>query len=426
VERKIIITPISEGQRGFLCSTAPFVALIGGFGSGKTFAGTAKGIIHATHINKGLHGLVVLPTYRHIDRIALIEWHKQLKEYGIIPEYKPSKKELFLPEYGSTIWFGSADRPESLEGPEVAWASIDEGTLVPEKAITGGVWGAVTSRAREPGADLHQTWVTGTPRGRGVQWVKKLFYPCKSAAYEFYTGSSLDNIHTGEQYKENLKATFDGAAARILIDGKFEDMPEGALFNSRAIDLSRVSKVPQLDTVVVGVDPNASDNATSDEMGIIVAGKIRKDNRDGKQHYYVLDDYTCRGNVNQRIATVMAAYKKHDCDAIVVEINNGGDWIPGAIDLFCRAENIPTPIYATDPKSGSLGVRGKTNKQTRAQPVANLYDMGLVHHAGNLPELEDELVQWVPGDKSPNRLDANVWALLYLSGKLETPIGFSL
>ena len=57
-------------------------------------------------------------------------------------------------------------------------------------------------------------------------------------------------------------------------------------------------------------------------------------------------------------------------------------------------------------------VRASRGKQTRAQPVAALYEQGRVHHVGGLPELEDQQTTWVPEDaKSPDRLDALVWAI---------------
>jgi phage terminase large subunit-like protein len=35
---------------------------------------------------------------------------------------------------------------------------------------------------------------------------------------------------------------------------------------------------------------------------------------------------------------------------------------------------------------------------------------------GSFPMLEDEMCLWVPGDKSPNRMDAKVWADTELMG----------
>ena len=54
----------------------------------------------------------------------------------------------------------------------------------------------------------------------------------------------------------------------------------------------------------------------------------------------------------------------------------------------------------------------------RAEPVAALYEQGRVHHVGAFPMLEDEQCGWEPGHaKSPNRIDAVVWALTDLMVK---------
>ena len=62
-------------------------------------------------------------------------------------------------------------------------------------------------------------------------------------------------------------------------------------------------------------------------------------------------------------------------------------------------------------------VRATRGKEVRAEPVADLYRRGYVHHFGEFPDLEDELTTWVPGQgRSPNRLDALVWGISYLTG----------
>ena len=46
-----------------------------------------------------------------------------------------------------------------------------------------------------------------------------------------------------------------------------------------------------------------------------------------------------------------------------------------------------------------------------AEPVAALYEQRRIHHIGNFPDLEDQLCEWVPGEKSPDRMDGLVWAI---------------
>src|SRR3989337_3379624 len=91
-------------------------------------------------------------------------------------------------------------------------------------------------------------------------------------------------------------------------------------------------------------------------------------------------------------------------NGIVAEVNNGGDLV----------KNTIRHVEADDgAKIGQrvrvLEVRATKGKYTRAEPVASLYEQHRIHHVGSFPQLEDQLWTWVPGEKSPDRLDALVW-----------------
>jgi len=64
-------------------------------------------------------------------------------------------------------------------------------------------------------------------------------------------------------------------------------------------------------------------------------------------------------------------------------------------------------------------MRASRGKFTRAEPVAQLYEQGRVKHAGVFPELEDEMADFgldgLSSGRSPDRLDALVWAIAALS-----------
>jgi phage terminase large subunit-like protein len=64
-------------------------------------------------------------------------------------------------------------------------------------------------------------------------------------------------------------------------------------------------------------------------------------------------------------------------------------------------------------------IRASRGKHTRAEPVAAIFEQGRGHNVGMFPEMEDQLCSWVPGDKSPDRLDAKVWA--YTELMLDAP-----
>ena len=44
-------------------------------------------------------------------------------------------------------------------------------------------------------------------------------------------------------------------------------------------------------------------------------------------------------------------------------------------------------------------VHASRGKAVRAEPIAALYEKGLVHHVGTFSDLEDEMTNWIPGDK---------------------------
>jgi phage terminase large subunit-like protein len=92
---------------------------------------------------------------------------------------------------------------------------------------------------------------------------------------------------------------------------------------------------------------------------------------------------------------------------VIAEVNNGGDLVESIL------RNI-------DPTVSFTAVRARRGKVLRAEPISALYERGLVHHVGNavnFNELEDQMCSYAGeiGEKSPDRLDALVWALTELS-----------
>jgi phage terminase large subunit-like protein len=173
----------------------------------------------------------------------------------------------------------------------------------------------------------------------------------------------------------------------------FKADASGALWKRDTINALRVAEHPPLSRIVVAVDPAVTANKDSDETGIIVAGR----GVDG--HGYVLADLSQRADPHTWALAVVNAYKQYTADAIVVEVNNGGDLVKSNIRTVSKTCNVAE-------------VRASRGKVTRAEPIAALYGEGTVHHVGTFAGLEDQMCTWVPSDeKSPDRIDALVWAL---------------
>lgn len=211
-----------------------------------------------------------------------------------------------------------------------------------------------------------------------------------------------NRINLSEEYISGVLGEYTGKMKQRFLDGIFSDDTENALWKREMIDPFRVLAAPdELQRIVVGVDPAVTDSAASDSTGIIVAG--RKDDR-----YYVLDDLTVKCSPDRWAAAVQKAFERYQADRVVVEINNGGDLVP----MTLRNTNRELPITS---------VHARRGKRLRAEPVAGIYEQGRVHHVGEFPELEDQMCSFI-GDgttteKSPDHLDALVYALTELSGK---------
>ena len=179
----------------------------------------------------------------------------------------------------------------------------------------------------------------------------------------------------------------------FLQESQHEDAPDGGLWSkAKDIDPYRVSNVPEkLQRIVIGVDPPGG----ATEAGIVTVGR----GYDG--HYYVIHDDSGRGTPNQWMGRCVDRYWAVKADTLAAENNFGGDMVKSGI------KNV-------DQRVGVKEVHASRGKAIRAEPVHQLYEDGKVHHVGNFLDLEKELCTWQIGMKSPNRLDALVWAITEL------------
>ena len=185
-----------------------------------------------------------------------------------------------------------------------------------------------------------------------------------------------------------------------------EDIDEspGALWKRGLIEASRLTRAPEnLSRIVVGVDPSATSGG--DEAGIITIGKLGED-------YFTLADDSVQGSPETWAQAAITAYHRFMADCIVAEKNNGGEMVLSVINQAIINARKKDKTVGNVPVKLVWASRGKA---TRAEPISAIAENGRDHHVGVFEALEDELCLWIPGDKSPNRLDAKVWAMTELS-----------
>ncbi|MEU9198860.1 terminase family protein [Streptomyces sp. NPDC048332] len=219
-------------------------------------------------------------------------------------------------------------------------------------------------------------------------------------------GRTRDAHHLPQAQRDKLISKYAGTRMeKQELDGELLQDIEGALWSRARLDTTRVGAAPPMARIVVAIDPAAKGGDESDEMGIIVAGLgqayIPDRNGFARRHGYILDDLSGRMSPEECMRRAAQAYHAWKADAVIAEVNNGGDWIGTTLRQIDQTVNYQT-VTAT---------RGKA---TRAEPVAAVFDQLAAHIVNAFPELEEQLVTWVPGDDSPDRLDAMVWALTKL------------
>lgn len=212
-------------------------------------------------------------------------------------------------------------------------------------------------------------------------------------------GKTDEAHHLDPSVRDELYSKYKGTRlGRQELDGELLTDVEGALWKSLMIELERIKPpAPQMTRVVVSVDPAATNTSESDETGIIVVGCGPSG---PEQRGYVLADRSGRYSPGEWARKAVTAYHEYEADAIVAEVNNGGDMVGFAVHTIDASVRYRT-------------VNATRGKQLRAEPVVALYEQRRISHVGTFPELEDQMTTWVPGSgaDSPDRLDAAVHGL---------------
>ncbi len=363
-----------------------FWLIMAGRGWGKTLAITQWAIAQAKAMPKS-RGALVAPTEADA-REVLVEGESGILTVApdeFMPRYEAGRRRLVFPN-GSTARLFSAEEPNRLRGPQHHWAICDE-IAAWDRPDTFDMLLLGLRLGKNPRVALATT-------PRPVPILKRLL---ADPAVAVVRGSTYEN-------EQNLApAFFDGIVSRYAgtrigrqeIDGELLDDGQGMLFQLALIEASRVNDAPDLQRIVVAIDPAVTAKPDSDETGIVVAGV----GRDG--HGYVLEDASLKGSPDQWARTAVEAYRRWQADRIVAEVNNGGDLVAHTVRTVDG--NVP---YTS--------VRASRGKIARAEPVAALYEQGKIHHVGVFASLETQMVEWTQANgvrTSPDRVDALVWAI---------------
>jgi phage terminase large subunit-like protein len=371
-----------------------FWVIQAGRGFGKTRTGAET--VREWAANPNERFLMIAPTTSDV-RDTMIEGPSGLLQCyppGSKPQWEPTKRLVRFPS-GAIGITRSADEPERLRGPQFtkfwadelcAWRFIDD------------AWDQIMFGFRVKSSAL-QGVITTTPKP--LKTYKALIADAKTVVTR---GSTRENqTHLSRAFLDRVIAQYEGTRlGRQEIDAEILDDTPGALWTRAIIEAHRISLKEAQDHVdlvvriVVAIDPAVTATDESDETGIVVVGLTRSG------HVLVYDDLSLRDTPLKWAAVAINALHFRRGDRIVGEVNNGGDL-------------VESNIRTIDPNVPFRAVRASRGKMIRAEPVAAMYEQGRVHHVGAFPMLEDEMCNWIPGMRSPSRMDALVWGITELA-----------
>jgi hypothetical protein len=212
-------------------------------------------------------------------------------------------------------------------------------------------------------------------------------------------------------YINRLRANSNRGLRLAMEKGDWDaiDQIEGALWSAEDLDGGRVNPVYYKRRItivrkVIGVDPDSGGEG-SDGYGIARCAR----GADGVGYVEWTDEWK-NLSVRTLAKKTLDVYYATGADAIVLERNHGAKWL---LEVF-RKE---------DPYANIIDVWASDNKRTRAEPVSALFeyreDLEMPYRArmvGIQDEVEEEMTttKFEPGELSPNKVDAVVWAMTNL------------
>lgn len=315
------------------------------------------------------------------------------------PKYQPSRRRVVF-HTGAVATLYSAQEPDRLRGPQHGMAWCDE---LAAWARLDDTWSNLMMGLRL--GDQPRVIVTTTPRPLSILrgFVDEA---ANDSTVVITRGRTFDNAgNLPESFLSAIQSAYGGTRlGRQELEGEILE-PAGGLFRPEWFLHIDPSSLPRLSTTVVSIDPAIT--TRNDETGIIVCGRHA-------DRGFVLEDKSGTYTPDQwgRIAVDLA--RKYRAK-IVAEVNRGGDLVATTIRQFDRSVHIKE-------------VRANRGKDTRAEPVAALYEQRRISHVGTFQKLEQQMVEWAPTSQeamraqkqatSPDRMDALVWGI--------TELGFHL
>lgn len=357
-----------------------------GYGKTRTGAETVR-----TFVEKGLTRRIALvaPTAADV-RDVMVEGESGL--LACCPpwfraHFEPSKRRITWKRGGHEVaraTLFSAEEPERFRGPQhdLVWGDEPASWLDPDEA-----WAQLQLGLRL--GKKPRAIITGTPKP--IDLLIRLLDEEKTGRTFVTRGSTYENT-------SNLAANFIEQIGRLYgssrlgqqeIHGEILNAVAG-IFDMAKVFAARIHTAPELERIVIAVDPSQNSATGNDETGIMVVGV-----KDG--HGYVLEDASLKGSPDEWASQVAKKFHQWQADSVIAEVNVGGEMV----EFTLRTVDSSLPVKT---------VRAMRGKAKRAEPIAALFEQEKIHLVGSHPRLEKQMKTFTGlNGRRDDRTDAMCW-----------------
>lgn len=225
-------TPRNDIERRFVYEyTAPYPAILGGEGSGKTVLTVIADLVR---VSMGMSGIVVSPNLPHFKRSLWPEFKRwcpwqfviESQRYRQSPEWQPSESfELVfdLPSYPRLLMgglIGEGGRVGTWEGPNISFFHVDEARHLPNEDGLKVLMGR--ARIDGPNGFEPQGYISSTG---GCDWITEYYGPVKDgnehAHPEFKAKTEIIILLTKDN-QDNLSKNYIANRISALTDEEAE------------------------------------------------------------------------------------------------------------------------------------------------------------------------------------------------------------
>ena len=353
---------LNEPQAAFLAMPHKFRAYVAGFGSGKTWAGSASLCRHAWEHPKVATGYFA-PTYPQIRDIFFPTVEEVAHDWGLRVKIAEVNKEVSFysgRQYRGTTICRSMEKPESIVGFKIARALVDEVDVLPQ-AKAERAWRKIIARLRLKFDGQNGIDVTTTPEGFKFtyhQWVKAVRdKPDLAGMYGLIQASTYDNERfLPDDYIPSLLASYPPNLISAYLNGQFVNLTSGTVYHTFDRRKNGSSEfVRDGEPVFVGMDFNVGKmaavihvlrNGTPHAVGEVVNGYDTPDmirtlrSRLGQRQIRVYPDASGDSRKSVNASTTDIQLLRAAGFGVIVPGANGAvkDRVNAMNAMFCNAE----------------------------------------------------------------------------------------